>query len=64
MPIAVIAKLYLPLIPTLQANSRFAAAANFSLSEALRSEKRTFASTSLILLTVALAAAMRKERVV
>ncbi|KAF1082796.1 MAG: hypothetical protein GQF41_0563 [Candidatus Rifleibacterium amylolyticum] len=50
-------------IPTLQANSRFAAAANFSLSEALRSEKRTFASTSLILLTVALAAAMRKERV-
>jgi len=50
-------------IPTLQADSRFAAAANFSLNEALRSEKRTFASTSLILLTVALAAAMRKERV-
>jgi len=50
-------------IPTIDANSRFDAAANFTLREALLSEKRTFASTSLILLTVALSAAVRKERV-
>jgi hypothetical protein len=50
-------------IPTIEAVGRFDGAANFTLREALQSEKRTFASTSLILLTVALAAAMRKERV-
>lgn len=50
-------------IPTIEAVGRFDGAANFTLREALQSEKRTFASTSLILLTVALAAAMRKEHV-
>ncbi|MBU1108713.1 MAG: isoprenylcysteine carboxylmethyltransferase family protein [Candidatus Riflebacteria bacterium] len=49
-------------LPTLNANSRFDAAPNFTLPEALRSEKRTFASTSLILLLVAVAAAFRKEK--
>ena len=48
--------------PTLEANGRFAAAPDFTLSEALRSEKRTFASTSLILLLVAAVAAFRKGR--
>jgi len=51
-------------IPTIEACGRFDGTANFTLSEAFQSEKRTFASTSLILLTVALAAAIRKERTV
>lgn len=51
-------------IPSLEANPRFAAEANFTLAEALQSEKRTFASTSLILVLVAFAAIFRKERAV
>ncbi len=49
-------------IPAFDANSRFDGEANFSFAEALRSEKRTFASTSLILLTLAVSAALKKER--
>ncbi len=49
-------------IPTLDANIRFDGEPNFSFAEALSSERRTFASTSLILLTVALSAAFKKER--
>ncbi len=51
-------------IPTFAANGRFDGSSNFSLGEALQSEKRTFASTSLILLLVATAASFRKERAV
>lgn len=49
-------------IPTLEANPLFTAAPNFTLAEALKSEKRTFASTSLILALVAIAAFFRKEQ--
>lgn len=49
-------------IPTLDANIRFDGEPNFSFAEALSSERRTFASTSLILLTFALSAAFTKER--
>jgi protein-S-isoprenylcysteine O-methyltransferase Ste14 len=51
-------------VPTLSANPRFDGPATFTLSEALRSEKNTFASTSLILLLVAFFASGRKESIV